>query len=154
LAFNNRNPKYKRDERYRYEYFRKHTGLFGKGIYFCPYCGRVMFNRKKIQIDHIRSINRVQHSRVLQHRYDKYKKGVNDDSNLVASCYRCNEQKGARGGLWVPLGELGIFFMPILRYTIFILIWIVIISIYIQHRIEINSFMLQVIHNKGNLSFK
>jgi len=148
LAFSNLNPKYQRGNHYRYEYFRKHKGLFGRGIYFCPYCGRAMFNRKKIQIDHIRSIHRVQRSRSLQRKYGLYQNGVNDDSNLVASCYRCNGQKGSRGGLWVPLGEIGVFFVPFLRYTLFTIIWLGLISLYVYYHVEINGFIIQVIRSR------
>jgi len=148
LAYKNRNPKYIRSDRYRYEYFQKHKGLFGLGIYFCPYCGKAMLNRKKIQIDHIRSIHRVQHSRALQRKYDRYKNGVNDDVNLIASCYRCNEQKGSRGGLWILLGKLGVYFMPIVRYVLFGFIWFGLILLYIYFHVEINDFIIKVIQNR------
>ena len=142
------NAHYQRGEHVRYDYFRKHHGLFGLGIYFCPYCGRFMVSKKKITIDHIRSIHRVQNSYLLQRKYGRLKEGVNADSNLVASCYRCNRQKGSSGGLWVFLGEYGLFFMPFVRYSLFTAIWVIAIRFYLYHHVEVNAFIETVIHSR------
>lgn len=111
--------KLKRSNDYRAAYFKRHKGLFGKGIFFCPFCGKVMWKKEQIQIDHISSIQRVQNSAFLRERFGRLPGGVNDFRNLVHSCPECNRRKGSKGGVWVFLGHYGIYFMPVLRYTAF-----------------------------------
>jgi len=106
--------KLERGADYRYRYFKANKGLFGF-LYFCPYCGKFLWNKKKIEIDHIHAIKKVQYNRRLRKRYYRSDHGVNDLSNLTASCSRCNRQKGRKGGIWVFYGHFGKYFMPIIR---------------------------------------
>lgn len=62
---------------YRYEYFKRNPGLFGK-IYFCAYCKRPLL-RKDVQVDHIMPLNNAL--------------GRNVRYNLVAACGNCNRRK-------------------------------------------------------------
>ena len=106
-----------RSHNYRDNYFKQNSGLaiFGRAVYFCPYCGKAMSNKSKIAIDHIHSIRKVQYTKRLRERFKHKADGVNDLSNLVACCKRCNSRKGKKGGLWVVRGRYGMYFMPIVR---------------------------------------
>ena len=118
--------KLQRGSNYRSTYFKHNKGLFGKGIYFCPFCGKLLKKREDIQIDHITAIHRVQNSAFLSKRFKKLPDGVNDIKNLVHACARCNRRKGAKGGIWVFMGHFGQYFMPMFRYTTFgIIIYLV-----------------------------
>jgi len=109
-----------RSDNYRSMFFKHNKGLFGKGIYFCPFCGKLLRKKKgQIQIDHIHAIHKVQNSAILSAKFKKLPDGVNNVSNLVPACPRCNRKKGAKGGLWVFMGHYGGFFMPVLRYAAF-----------------------------------
>lgn len=109
--------KLQRSSNYRTVYFGHNSGLFGRGIYFCPFCGKLMRKKSRIQIDHINAIHRVQKSRFLSERFKRLPDGVNDISNMVHSCPRCNRRKGSKGGIWVFLGRFGQYFMPVVRWA-------------------------------------
>lgn len=121
--YQNQNSRLKRSSDYRNRYFKQHKGLFGK-IYFCPYCGKVLVNKRKIQVDHIQSIKNVQTKKFLRRKFSKLEDGVNDIRNLTASCIKCNSKKAYKGGSWVFLGWYGIYFMPIIRFTLIITVFI------------------------------
>lgn len=63
---------------YRSEYFKHNPGLFGC-IWKCAYCGRPLFGRHAVQVDHIVPLNNPL--------------GVNKGINLVAACPKCNQAK-------------------------------------------------------------
>ena len=114
--------KLERSGDYRTRYFDANPGLFGKGWYICPYCGKVMRNKKKIDIDHIHSVHRVKNSMFLTRKFKKLEDGVNDLRNLTHSCRRCNRRKGSKGGIWVLLGRYGLFIMFPLRLLFYVLL--------------------------------
>ena len=124
------NAKLRRSANYRESYFNAHPGreIFRWKFWFCSYCGKVLWNKKSIEIDHIHSVRRVQYTRKLRERYKTKPAGVNDLSNLTAACRRCNRRKGKQGGLWVLLGRYGQHFMPQLRLSIQLLILYVIVA--------------------------
>lgn len=109
-----------RSHNYRDMYFAHNKGITIpktpiKGLYFCPYCGKPLWNKQKIVIDHIYAIRRVQYTKHLREHFKSLHDGVNDISNLVACCRRCNGRKGKKGGAWVFLAHYGVYFMPFVR---------------------------------------
>ena len=114
--YTERNRKLKRSHNYRQRFFEANPGWRGK-YYICPYCGRIMWNKAKISVDHIYSVRRVQFTPHLRERFSALVDGVNDPSNLVACCKRCNSRKGKKGGLWVWRARHGAKFMPFVRAT-------------------------------------
>jgi len=89
-----------------------------------------MIDKKKITVDHLYSVRRVQYTKELREKFKMLPDGVNNVSNLVGCCRRCNSRKGKRGGIWIFLGMYGIYFMPVLRimlftFIAFTLVWVV-----------------------------
>lgn len=122
----NTKPKYEennklltRSHNYREKYFKENKGhlrrIFKSGLFVCPYCGKFMINRSKIAIDHIYPIRCVQYTKRLRERFKALPDGVNDISNLVACCKRCNLRKGKKLGIYPSLARFGIYFMPVIR---------------------------------------
>lgn len=69
----------KRDKMdYRTEYFKHNPGLFGC-IWTCAYCHRPLVGRHNVQVDHIMPLNNPL--------------GQNARYNLVAACWKCNNNK-------------------------------------------------------------
>lgn len=62
---------------YRREYFKQNPGLFNT-IWFCSQCGKPLFGKKNVVVDHIRPLN---------------KGGLNHVSNCTACCEKCNSAK-------------------------------------------------------------
>lgn len=62
---------------YRKEYFKQNPGLFNC-IWFCSQCGKPLFGRKNVQVDHIVPLN---------------KGGENAVRNCTAICRKCNAAK-------------------------------------------------------------
>lgn len=62
---------------YRREYFKQNPGLFNC-IWFCSQCGRPLFGKKMVVVDHIRPLN---------------KGGINHVSNCTSCCEKCNAAK-------------------------------------------------------------
>ena len=120
------NPKLIRSTSYRQKYFDTHKGILGV-FYFCPYCGKLMKNKNKMEVDHIYGVRRVQVSKRLRTRFKQLNDGVNDISNLTISCKHCNRRKGRKAGVWVSMGKFGKFFMPIVRLSFFILVIFILI---------------------------
>lgn len=121
--------KLQRSGNYRDQYFKAHKGLFGKGIYICPFCGKLMTDKAKIQIDHIDAVRRVQKSKSLAKKYQSLPGGVNNIKNLTHTCPRCNKRKGSKGEIWVFLGHFGQYFMLLVRWLFFGLILYVLFTI-------------------------
>jgi len=104
--YQERTKKLIRSSNYRELYFKTNRGIQlptkpSKALYFCPYCGKPMINKKKMVVDHIYSIRRVQTKKRLRVHFKQFPDGVNNISNLVACCAYCNKRKGKKGGLWV-----------------------------------------------------
>ena len=113
-----------RSNNYREKYFESNKGYAiptrpQLTVYFCPYCGKAMFDKKKIAVDHIHSVRRVQYTKKLRERFKALPDGVNDLSNLVACCPSCNRRKGKKGGLWAFRAKYGLYFMPVVRIVFF-----------------------------------
>lgn len=117
----------KRSSDYRKRFFKEKRGIKNK-YYFCPYCGKLLRNKAKIEVDHIISIKYAKRSVLAKKIFKKSKDGVNSIKNLTASCRRCNRRKGAKGGIWIVLGLYGIFFMPLIRVAFFIMVFYLLIS--------------------------
>lgn len=85
---------------YREDYFKKNPGLFGC-IWFCSQCGRPLFGRKQVQVDHI-----IPPSKFAHKKYDRkgnlvrntsyVSERLNTTVNLVACCAKCNSKKSDR----------------------------------------------------------
>lgn len=100
-------PQYRRNSTYRRIYFESHPGLLGRDFYFCSYCGRLL-RKDRITVDHLFAVKAVQRSAFLKWILQELKiEGVNNQKNLVASCARCNERKGTKGGVWILRGLIG-----------------------------------------------
>lgn len=100
-------PQYRRNSIYRKTFFDSHPGLFGRDFYFCSYCGKLL-KKDKVTVDHVFAVKAVQQSRFLKWLLKTLGMGtVNDRKNLVPACSRCNERKGAKGGLWILRGFIG-----------------------------------------------
>ena len=134
----NRRPRHKdwdeklsRSNNYRKKYFDSNPGFRGKGIYICPYCGKILRNKKKIEIDHIQSVHSIRTNARLRRKYKKKDEGVNDLDNLTHSCRPCNRRKGSKGGIWVFLGHYGQYFMLPVRWTAFTLVGFLVVRIII-----------------------
>lgn len=86
---------YKRSKDYRQKFIHMHPPD-KHGKYRCVYCGRKI-KQQDMQVDHIIPVDAVQHSWFMRHRM---KKGVNDISNLVPSCKKCNLKKASKVSLY------------------------------------------------------
>lgn len=64
---------------YRDDYFRRHKGLFGLGIYFCSYCGKPI-RRRNSHVDHIIPKSKNQYL-------------LNRSFNTTIACPKCNLRK-------------------------------------------------------------
>lgn len=105
------NPKYQRSSNYRAEFMR-HWPPDSEGYYRCVYCGRKI-KKDKMQVDHIISVDMAQKNWFSRPLLPK--SGVNDLSNLVPACQRCNRKKDRYGGFWIIRGRYWKFFMPFYR---------------------------------------
>ena len=104
------NPKLRRDLSYRARHFPQNRGFriwIRDGIRPCPYCGRLMRDKRKTGAGRIVSVRRAQTDRRLRAKFSGPACGANDAPNLVARCSRCNARKGKRGGLWALRGRHG-----------------------------------------------
>lgn len=118
ISSSNRNPNrnmnkgdyWRNSYDYRGEYFKKNPGLFGC-IWFCAYCGRPLFGRKQVQVDHV-----VPPSKFAHKKYDRHGNLVkntsvmaetfNNEFNLVSSCAKCNRKKSDGVGLYTARGGI------------------------------------------------
>lgn len=106
LKFEINNSFGKRGTNYRTTFFKYNTPPIGN-FYFCAYCGRLI-SEKKITIDHIYPVYRVNKSQRLQKKLKRTgATSVNDWQNLVAACMSCNLRKGTQTGLWILKAKLG-----------------------------------------------
>lgn len=133
IGFRRRHPpdeKLRRGGNYRNKYFAANPGFGKKGFYICPYCGKLMWDKKRIEVDHIHSIHRVQNNRRLTEKFMALPDGVNSLCNLTHACRRCNRRKGSKGGIWVFLGRYGTFIMLPLRLLMYgVLIWLIVLMV-------------------------
>ncbi|MDD3414247.1 MAG: HNH endonuclease signature motif containing protein [Lachnospiraceae bacterium] len=84
-----------RNSSYRKTFYDSMPLFIGK-YYICAYCGRLL-KKEQCTVDHIYPVDKVAHSRSLQKELQKYgTNDVNDFSNLVAACRRCNSHKHSK----------------------------------------------------------
>ena len=111
---------------YRKKYFEKHPAE----EYRCVYCGRVI-PKDSITIDHIVPVSLAQRSRIARWWLKKRNfESINDERNLVPSCWRCNKTKGKSVSvIWALRARLGqssvwwVFARAVQIGAIFALIW-------------------------------
>lgn len=94
--------KYNRSKDYRYQFIRHNPG-YKKDYnhYHCVYCGKKIL-KKDMQVDHVISVNNARKN--LSTKLYMWLTGmndINDVSNLVSSCARCNRKKGKMSNGWV-----------------------------------------------------
>lgn len=122
------NQKYERDTTYRERYISAHPPKNGK--YRCVYCGKKI-PKDKMEVDHVVAVDRVKKNWLYRLCVPN---GVNDLSNLVCSCHRCNSvKKKNKGGLWIVRGHFWKIILPIymaIKYLL-ILALIVLISLFV-----------------------
>lgn len=70
---------FKNEFDYRNEYFKKHKGFLGTGLYFCSYCGKPI-RKKGSHIDHIIPKSKNQYI-------------LNRSFNTTIACAKCNLKK-------------------------------------------------------------
>jgi len=126
MTYVERTKELKRSHNYRELYLEANPGIKVPGIswlfYLCPYCGR-MVRKSKVSVDHIHSVRKVQTCRELRAKFKALPGGVNNLDNLVACCLRCNQRKGRKGGLWVFRGKYGVYFAPVIRFFVFVVLF-------------------------------
>lgn len=93
--------KYMRSSKYRDQYFAHNKPKHGR--YRCVYCGKKL-RKEFVVVDHIISVSAAKQNQRLARALPH---GVNDPENLVASCRKCNEQKGDCLGIWRIRAALG-----------------------------------------------
>lgn len=105
--------KYRRNGHYRSTFFSSNPTGNIRRKYRCVYCGSYKKDNT-ITVDHLVPVTAVDSKFGLSRTYYRgllrrmgCVKGVNDPRNLVASCYKCNQRKGSRAGVWVMRGRLG-----------------------------------------------
>lgn len=117
------NAKYERDDSYRERFVAAHPPKNGK--YRCVYCGRKI-KKDDMQVDHIIAVNRVKKNWLYKICVPN---GVNDISNLVPSCARCNNRKGDKGGLWALRGKFWRVFLPVFMLlkllAVALIVWVI-----------------------------
>lgn len=99
--------KYERDNSYRERFIESHPPRNGK--YRCVYCGK-RISKDDMQVDHVIAVGRVKKNWLYRLCVPN---GVNDLSNLVPSCSKCNNKKGSKGGLWAIRGHFWKIALPI-----------------------------------------
>lgn len=123
LRFLYYDEKYDRSSTYRQTFFKYNPPtdkrFFGKRKEYwrCRYCNWKL-KKKEIEVDHLIPVYAAKRSQYWQ---KKLPNGVNDKSNLVASCRICNRKKSAKTGLWYIRGKLG-------KYKLY---WLVIYIVFI-----------------------
>ncbi|MBM6840108.1 hypothetical protein H6A03_00925 [[Clostridium] spiroforme] len=116
----------KRSHDYRSSFFQTNLGLFNKGRYYhCAYCGRIL-KKNDIQVDHIFPVYMVKDSNFTNFNKKVLKlfhiTNINCTRNLVASCKKCNQQKGNKTGLWIFRAWIGKYFLFWIIFYAFILL--------------------------------
>ena len=130
LHFNLINSNYERGSAYRRTFFSANKGIHEH--YFCAYCGRYI-PKNKITVDHVIPIYSVKYSPTKQKILKLFGiDNINCEKNLTPACFRCNRQKGTRGGFWIIRGFVGKnqYFWFVRHGVIFTLINILIYYIY------------------------
>lgn len=82
---------YNRSKDYRQKFIRMHPPD-KHGRYRCVYCGRKI-RKDEMQVDHVIPVGAMRRHRLLR---THLRGGVNDISNLVPSCRKCNLKKASK----------------------------------------------------------
>lgn len=82
---------YNRSKDYRQKFIRMHPPD-KHGKYRCVYCGK-RIKKDEMQVDHVIPVGAMRRHRLLR---THLKGGVNDISNLVPSCRKCNLKKSSK----------------------------------------------------------
>lgn len=100
-------PEWSRGSGYRVKFLRLHGR---EGTFRCVYCGKKL-DTYSLTVDHLYPIGYVNGSpKSRRHRERLREKGIrniNQLSNLVPACARCNSRKGKKTGIWILRGKLG-----------------------------------------------
>lgn len=114
---------FERNETYRRDFIQHNPPHNGK--YRCVYCGHKV-KKDDMQVDHVIAVKRAKKNpfyRCCIH------KDINELSNLVPSCAKCNRRKSDKGGLWILRGKFWKLFLPIhigIRMLLgILLIWLI-----------------------------
>ena len=111
--------RFSRSEDYRELFFMSEEPQEG-GLYRCVYCGKLK-SKDDITVDHIIPVGAVKRGKG---RFLLGSRDVNDLSNLVPACERCNERKSDHIGLWPLKARLG-------RYPSYFFIRRVLIALFV-----------------------
>ena len=139
----------KRSTTYRAEYF-KHNKPVYKKFYRCVYCGRLL-NRKKITVDHIYPVKKVNESTYYQGQLKRIgADSVNNYRNLVAAFFRCNAKKSAKTGWWIIKAKIGSmkYYWPVVHLIEFIIFLLILYYLY-TNRIIISDNLKILLENNG-----
>ena len=100
--------KYTRSDNYRQEFLASNCGELR-----CRYCHKKLSGTKKsnkLEVDHLIPIAAARRSAVARMLLKHIGcDTVNDMSNLVPACRRCNRRKSSKMGIWYIRGVLGKF---------------------------------------------
>ena len=99
--------------------------------YRCVYCGKLV-SKDRMTVDHVIPVALAKKSKKYQKKL-KTKNGVNDLSNLVPSCWKCNKKKGASASKWwrlkATVGRYNAYWaMRLILILVLVLILIVIVA--------------------------
>lgn len=98
---------FKRSETYRRDFIQHNPPRNGR--YICVYCGRRV-KKDNMQVDHVIAVKRAEKNPLYRFCIHK---DINELSNLVPSCAKCNRRKSDKGGLWILRGKFWKVFLPI-----------------------------------------
>ena len=123
------NKKWSRSDDYRKKFFEAYNPPFR-----CRYCNKAL-EEHELTVDHIVPVYQAKTNQkarnwlMIQGLQD-----VNDVNNLVPSCYKCNQRKGSKMGIWVLRGILGkypwywkvkkIMYAVLIAITIYLFYWL------------------------------
>lgn len=93
-----------RSSNYRNLFFKTHKRPI-EG-YRCLYCNKLLKDYE-LQVDHIFPVHKAKTKAGQQYLRKHGMSGVNDPKNLAPACKRCNQNKGAKSGIWLIRAKLG-----------------------------------------------
>lgn len=111
---------YERARNYRQTFFSR-----TRGPYKCRYCNKKI-SKNQVYVDHIIPVAKVQKSSRARFLLKVFGcKNVNDIKNLAPACFKCNQKKSDKMGLWVFRGKAGKYkiywiLLAILKICLFI----------------------------------
>ena len=95
-----------RSSDYRRIFFIYNKPMIGEK-YICAYCGRLL-KKDKVTVDHLYPVGRASKNLKYQKKLERNGiKNINQPSNLVPACSKCNRMKSSKTGLWIIRGKIG-----------------------------------------------